>query len=276
LKIPKFFDKLKNIFEGRFENILSNNEINISLFNFTRNSQDTLEVEGGNKLNLDLKRATAEERRLIKENIIDGVVQDDKDAFLKDNSSEKTKQIKNNLPKENDMELLNFYKDKLRPDMYKSLEASLVVRNSFKNKEDISELKKDIARRYPQFGNNICNLVSRGYFDSHFKDLYFSMLEDEEFDMRFYQRKVVKIVKSLPYTVFITRYKSFDELSGEVRFKLEKLKKYGTGKLLLHGLGRENVTTTLSILDEYEEEDHIQIEKEINSNKTIITATLIF
>ena len=173
-------------------------------------------------------------------------------------------------------ELLKFYKDKLKPEMYKALEASIIVKNVFERGEDISEMKRDISDKYPTFGNNLCNLVTRGYFNEHFKELYQSMLEDEEFDINAYQRKVEKIIKSLPYTVFITRYKSYDELSGEVRFKLDRLKKYGTGKLLLHGLGRENVNTTMTILEEYRENNHINMQIEINPKKTIITATLIF
>ncbi len=160
--------------------------------------------------------------------------------------------------------------------MYKALEASLMVRNAYRNGENIIELKRDIAHRYPKFGNNLCNLVSRGYFDKHFKALYNSMFEDDEFDIVYYQKKVEKIVQSLPYTVFITQYKPYNELSSLVRFKLDKLKIYGTGKLLLHGLGRENVDTTLKILEEYKDDEAITIEKRVNPNKTIITAVLKF
>ncbi len=268
-------DKLRTIFEGKFGDILSNN--NITLFNFSRNVQNTLELKEGDKLlSLDLTKALEEEKVKIKKEIIDDIVQNKKNVFLINQTSDKTKRIKENLPDCEDKELLKFYKDKLNLNLYKALEASLIIRSSSKEGEDITELKRDVAKKYPDFGNNLCNLTTRGYFDGHFKELYNSMLEDDNFDILSYQRKVDKIVKSLPYIVFITRYKSYDDLSGEVNFKLEKLKKYGTGKLVLHGLGKENVNTTLSILEEYREESTILVEKRINPNKTIITATLKF
>ena len=270
----KVLDKLKTIFKGKFGDILSNN--NITLFNFSRNTTTTLESKDNKTATINLNKATLKEKKEIKKEIIDVVVREKKDAFLIEESTKKTHQIKRNLPKDTDIEILKFYKDKLKPDMYKALENSLIVRNASKNSEDITELKRDIARKYPEFGNNLCNLTGRDYFHGHFKDLYLSMLEDEDFDILDYQRKVEKIVKSLPYIVFITRYKSYDELGGIVKFKLEKLKKYGTGRLLLHGLGRANVSTTLTILEEYEDDDNIAIEKDINPQKTIISATLKF
>ena len=266
-------ENLKKIFEGKFGDILSHN--NITLFNFSKNINETVEVKDGNKLDIDLSKATEEEKKQVR-NVLDSRVQSENEAFLMDHSSEKTLKIKQSLPYGESEELLKFYKDKLKPDMYKALEASIIIKNIFERKEDVSELKNDISKKYPAFGNNLCNLVTRGYFNGHFKELYFSMLEEEEFDINAYQRKVEKIVTSLPYTVFITKYKSYYELSGQVRFKLDRLKKYGTGKLLLHGLGKENVNTTISILEEYKEEDSIKIQIEINQSKTIITATLIF
>lgn len=266
-------DKLKSIFEGKFRDILSNNHI--TLFSFSRNTKNVLEVKENEKLSMDLSKATAQEKKLIKENIIDTEFHE-KGIFLNDATVGKTEQIKRNLPREKDIKLLEFYKDKLAPDMYKALELSLMVRNSFKNNEDIAEIKRDIASKYPSFGNNLCNLTTQGYFDQHFNVLFNSMLEDEEFDILIYQKKVEKIVRSLPYSVFITRHKSYDEMSSEVRFKLEKLRKYGNGMLLLHGLGRENVLTTISILEEYKDDSTVRIERDMNPKKTIITATLKF
>lgn len=271
----KILDNLKTIFEGKFGDILNNNKI--VLFDFSKNTNTTLELKGENKLSIDISKATPEEKRLLKRDIIDTTVQEAEDAFLINNSSEKTKQIRRNLPKGEDEEVLNFYKDKLKPDMYKALEVSLVIRSASKKGENITELKWDITRRYPEFGNNLCNLTTTDYFHGHFKELYHSMFEDDEFDINSYRRKVENIVKSLPYTVFITQYKSYDELSGLVRFKLDKLMKYGTGKLLLHGLNKNNVKSTFKILEEYKDDASIKkIETNVNTKKTIIATTLYF
>ncbi len=268
------FDKLKTIFEGKFGDILSNNKT--TFFDFSRNTTNVLELKDGNRLILDIRKANDQEKKLIKEKIIDLIIQQQNETFMLYNSVEKTEMIKSNLPAGDDEDLLKFYKDKLEPEMYQALEASLVVKNASKNNQDITDLKKDIAKRYPFFGNNLCNLVTQGYFHGHFKDLFQSMLEEQYFDINIYRKKVEKIIQSLPYTVFITRHRSYDDLSGEVRFKLDRLKKYGAGKLLLHGLGRENVNTTITLLEEYKEDSHINTQIEINPKKTIITATLIF
>lgn len=121
----------------------------------------------------------------------------------------------------------------------------------------------------------MCNLVSSGYFDGHFKYLYESMLEEEDFNIISYQEKVKSIVKSLPYTVFVDKRRDYDAISGEVKFKLDRLKKYGAGRLVLHALSRVNVETTLKIIEEYDD-DSVRIEIDINTKKTIITAVFIF
>lgn len=153
-------ENLKKVFEGKFGDVLSHN--NITLFNFSRNTNETVEVKEGNKLVIDLSKATEEEKRLVK-NILDSRVQGENEAFLMDHSSEKTLKIKQSLPHGESEELLRFYKDKLKPEMYKALEASLIVKNAFEREEDISEMKRDISEKYPTFGNNLCNLVTRGY-----------------------------------------------------------------------------------------------------------------
>ncbi len=267
----EILDKLKTLFESKFRDIFSNNTI--KFFDFSKNVENVLELEDGQRLKIDLNRATDIEKKALKE-IIDFTVQNEEETFLTNKDSKKTEQIRRNLPKNIDDELLNFYNDKLNADMLKALEMSLVVRNAFKDGEEIIELKRDIAYKFPEFGNNICNLTTSNYFDGYFKELYLAMLEEDGFEISNYQIEVERIIKSLPYMVFINRYKSLEEFSGEVRFKLSKLRKYGADKLKLHAIGKDNVEKSLKIAEEYHEEREVNIEKEINSNRTI--ATLIF
>lgn len=266
-------DNLKKIFEAKFSDFLNGNRF--SLFDLSRNTTYVLEEKNKGVLSIDVSKATPKERQLIKEQFLDVNFQE-KGLLLTDKSSEKTTQIKENLPEGDDKKLLQFYRDKLSPEMYDALDASLIIRNAFKKGENILELKLDVIKKYPTFGNNLCNLTSQGYFGNHFKQLYDEMLKDDNFDIRLYQKKVEWIIKSLPYTVFITKRKTLDELSGEVKFKLEKLRQYGMNKLLLHGLGRENVDTGLKIINEYKDDKTLDIEKDINPSRTIINATFRF
>ena len=267
-------DKLKTLFEGKFGDIFANNTI--KLFDFSKNVSNVLELKDGQKLSLDVSKATPEEKKQIKKEIVDVIVQNQDEALFLDKSEQKTNQIKRNLPINSDEELLKFYKDKLNPEMFKALETSIVVRNSWKKGEDISELKKDIAWKYPSFGNNLCNLVTRNYFEEYFKELYEKMLEQDDFSIIIYQQEVERIVESLPYMVFINRHKSYEEFSGEVKFKIDRLKKYGTEKLKIHALGKDNVGKSLKIIEEYKGDETITIERRLNQSKTIITAIFRF
>ncbi len=267
-------DKLKTLFEGKFGDIFTNNTI--KLFDFSKNVSNVLELKDGQRLGLDVSKATQEEKKQIKKEIIDVIVQNQDEALFLNKSEQKTKQIKRNLPIYTDKELLKFYKDKLNPDMFKALEASIIVRNSWEKGEDITEIKRDIAWKYPSFGNNLCNLVTRNYFEEYFKELYENMLEQDDFSILAYQQEVERIVESLPYMVFINRHKSYEEFSGEVKFKIDRLKKYGTEKLKIHALGKDNVDKALKIVDEYKEDETITIEKSINQSKTIITVIFRF
>ena len=268
-----FLDKLKNLFETNFGDIFSNN--NLTLFSITKNPSAPLEVRGDNRLLIDLSRLTAEERARVKQ-LLDSSIQEEDITFLTEKSTEKVEQIKRNLPRLGDEELLRFYKDKINIDLYRALEMSLMVRNAFRKGEEITELKRDIAYKYPEFGNNLCNLTTSNYFDTYFKELYEIMLQEPDFEIGKYQREVQRIAVSLPYMVFINHFKSYEEFSAQVKFKLEKLKKYGTGKLRLHALGRDNVLTSLKIAHEYKDNSVFSIEKEINPSGTLIVVLFKF
>ena len=124
------FDKLKTLFEGKVGDIFANNTI--KLFDFSKNVSNVLELRDGQKLSLDVSKATPEEKKQIKKEIIDVIVQNQDEGFFLNKSEQKTNQIKRNLPINSDEELLKFYKDKLNPEMFKALETSIVVRNSWK------------------------------------------------------------------------------------------------------------------------------------------------
>jgi len=270
-------ERLKEIFETSFKDIFNNNTF--KLFDFSRNNTYVIEPKDGpdgKLLSIDLTKANEEEKKKLKE-IIDENIQVNEDTFLTERYSKKTENIKQNLPKQKDIELLFFYKDKISSEMYDALEMSLVVRNLFANGGDITELKRDISYKFPEFGKNICNLATSNYFDEYFKRLYDTMAEEKDFDISKYTKEVERIVRGLPYMVFIHPYKSLQEFKGEVKFKVEKLRKYGTAKLRLHSLGGGNVEKALKIIEDYENnEEGIVLEKEINENKTLAIITFRF
>jgi len=268
----KILDNLKKVFESNFKEVFTGNTF--KFFDFSKTANYFLEKDG-EKLLVNLNKADPEEKQKFKE-ILDDSIQNYDEGLLTTKNVNKTKQIKKNLPKQKDEELLNFYKEKISGDIYKALELSIIVRNAFKSNEDISELKRDIYLKFPDFGNNVCNLTTSNYFDDYFKELYDIMSKEDNFNISKYGKEVERIVKELPYMVFINRYKSFEEFKGQVEFKLNRMKRYGTNKLKLHALGYDNVEKSFKIVKDYEDDEEITIEKEINANRTIATITFKF
>lgn len=268
----KILDQLKKIIGVDLKEFLKDIHIEIKIFDFSRKIENKYEVKG-NKLIINPEWITPDQTKQIKKEIIDVEIDADR-SFLQTSTTEKIKDIKENLPSKKDSELLTFYKDKLPTDYFDALETAMVIRNMSKSGRDITELKRDVMRKYPDFGKNLCNLTSEGYFHNHFKELYEGMSKEEDFKIKDYTRKVERIVKSLPYTVFVNQYETKETYLHQIDYKMDRLKKYGTAKLLIHGLGKENVKKTEEILDEYEELPEVFIE--IEKKSTYITATLIF
>ncbi len=266
----KILENLKKAFESSFGDVFTNNTF--KLFDFSKTINNFIEKDG-EKLLINLDKANPEEKQNFKK-VLDDSIQNDNEGFLTTKNVIKTKQIKRNLPRQKDEELLNFYKDKISEDIYRAFELSLIVRNAFNSGEDISELKRDIYLKFPKFGNNVCNLTTSDYFDYYFSELHKIMSEENNFDIEKYKKEVDRIARELPYMVFINRYKSLEEFEGEVKFKLSKLRKYGTDKLKLHAIGRDNVEKAFRISENYKYDSEITLENEVNLNKTI--ATIIF
>jgi len=269
----KILDKLKTLFEGKFQEIFKNNKF--VLVDFSRNTTYVVEAKDQRVLSIDLTKASLEEKRQIKESL-DFLIQTEEEIVLVKDSKILAEKISKNLPNDEDAELLEFYKGKLVPEMHQALEPCLILRQMNKKGENISEFKIKIAKQYPLFGNNMCNMVTEDYFHKHFKELYFSMAAENDFKIENYRVKVFTIVKSSPYTVFMTKYKSFDEQQLEVKVKLERLRRYGTGKLLIHGLGRDNVEKAEKIASEYGKDKSVTVMKDQDSTETVITTQLIF
>lgn len=270
-------EKLKTLFEGKVGgDFFSNNTF--KLFDFSKNTNSPLESEEtpkGTKLKIDLSKTDEDEKKALKE-ILDKKVQDEDETFLTKKSSEKTEQIKRNLLGSKDNEVLFFYKDKVSSDIYLALEMSLIVKSAFEKGEDISELKRDIAWKFPRIGNNICNLTTSNYFHEYFKELYDTMNQDPNFELKEYTKEVERIVTELPYMVFINRHKSLEEFRGQVEFKIDRLKRYGARKLKLHALGRDNVEKAEKIAFTQKDVGGLSINSETNRSKTITTIVFNF
>lgn len=200
-------------------------------------------------------------------------IHDFKMPLLEEKAGETTAVLHENLPQKKEVELLEFYKDKLSPEYLQALETALVINKAAK-KGDIKLLKDALEKRYPTFGRNMSNMVSSGYFHKDFKELY-KYMQEKGASPKEYRREVETIVENQPYTVYVNHFVSQARKLGEVEKKLESaikeklviFKKYGTRKLIIHGLGEWNVKTALVILERVREHpnvDYHEIERDKN------------
>jgi len=78
--------------------------------------------------------------------------------------------------------------------------------------------------------------------------------------MEKYKRKIEQIVISLPYTVFVNAHQTDDELGGQILYKLNKLKEYGSHRLLVHALTVDNVTKACEVIVGLEKTNNVKTE----------------
>lgn len=136
----------------------------------------------------------------------------------------------------------------------------------------ISSAKSDISKKFPSFGKNLCNLANEGYFHKDFKELYFSMEQEEGFSPDSYKKLVERIVEGLLYTVFVSGTDSSESKIREINSKMNRLRMYGVSKsLLVHAIGGDNVIIADKIVAEIQTKDI-----EIKKTKKRFTAVIKF
>ena len=86
------------------------------------------------------------------------------------------------------------------------------------------------------------------------------MSKEDDFTIEKYTKKIEQIVVSLPYTIFVHMRQTDKELSGQILYKLSKLKEYGSHRLLVHALNRANVDKAQVVITELESANGVKTE----------------
>lgn len=181
-----------------------------------------------------------------KESEIKSVVQnylEEKNKLLEIN----TTKLLHNLYKYNEnnenKQILNFFEQIVPKNDFEALESALYLRYVFQNKGDINKLKKDIRQRFGDRGNNIANLCSAGYFEEFLIPLYNS--SKTEFNT-LYELIILKSVVA----VFVNRNMKHEEITEEIKKRLEISKKYGINFIHIHGIGESNISKIKQCINE--------------------------
>lgn len=153
--------------------------------------------------------------------------------------------------------------------------ASLYLKKCFEKGENIEKLKCDIVQKYGERGRSITNLCTANYLDKLILRLY------EELKLEIKDENIIKqrftfiyndIISNLPITIFVSHYDKPDKLKDRITNKLINNFKYGIQILNIHGIGKSNIKKIEKIINDIENQYHMN--KSVNIEENIIIAKI--
>lgn len=229
--MAEWFRKLKNLIKIDID---FSNLININITKSSSNNPDIYNHDEANKnLNIYLDKFSQDKKQELKD-ILKDYIQEGNKLLEKD-----TSKLLNNLydyNKENpDKAILEFFKSIIPLRDYEALQSSLYLKNAFKSGQDVRKLKSDIRKRFYDRGNNIANLCTAGYFETFLIPLYNSSQE------KFKEVYEIIVDKSI-LAVFVHGEMGEEEITSQIKNKLEISQRYGINFIHIHGIGSINIT----------------------------------
>lgn len=166
-------------------------------------------------------------------------------------------------------ETLDFFQGKISENHLDILEKSLYMRETFEKGEPVERRKRGITKRYGRTGGVIANMCTAGYFDKggYLRELY----HEGDFSEDQFRREFEEIIKTQPFSIFVSRMDSTKSIIKELKEKLQKHKKYGIKFLDVRGIGTANIEKVIRSVGKLEEEiDEIDYETKLNGKKCVI------
>lgn len=264
-----WFEKLEKI-------IHIHDLINITIVKNEQSKEKLKFLDGNKKIEINTANLNDKELQNVKKKLRK-LFDEEKTTFLEKEAKEKIDDIKIKLNLKTTKDVLNFYEDKIPKESLDALEASLYLREAFREGKDITDLKKDIIHRFGLIGKNICNLCSSGYFEGFIKELYLEMSKQPKFSLNSFQHLFNEIVINSPFTVFVNQYRKKSDIKTKINSKLKKFQNYGINYLAVHGIGTENVKMIKETIDELKNErNDIKTEMRLESRSSIIQVKIMF
>jgi len=230
---------------------LINIEINAPIINVTKDSDNShadkeyIFDENTGRLDILHNNLSVEKQErlkiILKENVEEG-----NKLLEKKSSSLLQDLIEFQKNKGDDKKVLDFFKTIISEEDLEMLENSLYLRKKFKERKDVRYLKDDIRTRFGDRGSNISNLCTAGYFENFFIPLYNSSQEDFK---KIYELAASKSVLA----VFVHSQMEDEEITTEIKIKLEISRRYGLKFLHIHGIGMQNIETIKRCIEDNKE-----------------------
>lgn len=231
-----WFDKLKTLFDIKISLNISPTIKLVKVDNSNNASagKEYVYNEKENVLVLNAKNLTEDKNQELK-SITKEYIQDG-NMLLKDDASRKFQEVEsyNKKGRENDKQILEFFKDIIPPKDLDTLEVSLFLRDEFRNHYDIKEMKQDIRRKFGDRGNNISNLCTAGYFENFLTELH--KVSTERF-----KELYELIVSNSVLAVFVNAQMSDFQVADEIKKKINASLQYGFKDVYIHGIGTQNI-----------------------------------
>lgn len=229
--MSSFFDSLKKLIDIKID---LSHFIHIHINKSPTNNQNTYNLDETNKsLEVYYDKIPTEKKEDFKQIIQSYVSEGNK--LLEKETSKLLYQLYEYNKKSPDNVILSFFRPIIPPNDFEALESSLYLRYVFRQNKDIKKLKTDIRKRFGDRGNNIANLCTAGYFENFLMNLYNSSQE------KFKELYEVIIDKSI-VAVFVYGEMRQEDITSQIKNKIEISKKYGIKFIHIHGIGRNNIT----------------------------------
>lgn len=147
---------------------------------------------------------------------------------------------------------LEFFKGKISTHDHNILRAALYIKQIHESGRTVSTLKSELISRYGDRGKNISNLCSAGYFETYLRPLYEEMVEQDSFEPLLFQSRFDVLIDDFPNAVFVNSHMVEADIKAKILHKYSLAKRYGIGRLNIHGIGYDNVRRIEAVLSDPE------------------------
>jgi len=166
---------------------------------------------------------------------------------------------------EDGKKLLKFYKDKIPPDDYSALRASLYLKQKFKehaSREEIYAIRNQIITTFPEHGENISKLCSSGYFETWIKRVYEIMSGTPGFKNEDFIKRFNLFVEEGGFAVFVSEKMTSSSVIKAIEEERATQIKYGVAdpSVIIHAIGRNNIeNANMAIYDLKTKYSHLSV-----------------
>lgn len=251
--------KLKGLFGFKIDLrhfiTINNNHIHITNSPSEKSSYKKVSGDFGNKLILNVAGLTDKQRRVLR-NTLKVALGANVQGLLKQEALNLIEDIRASKVGQKFDEIYKILKTIMPSSDIPILKSCLYLQEKFEEggkEEFVAKLKRDIVERFGDRGAKIANLCSAKYFDNFIVPL-FTDLKDSHAPQQLTAIYNLIIEQSV-FAVFVSSMVRGDKLKKKIIEKIESNRRYGIKFVNVHGIGKENVTKIIKILDSIKTEN---------------------